>query len=205
MVAGRKPVIIHYRKYDRLPAEKLTLEALVRNGMNSIKQDGAAIKDRYLSRLRNVGSDSFFINTYHDVLSGESMVFGDILHFTKGHLQALCKTADETAASVPVQQMKAPEQTEYVHSQLFWMIKEDHVFVIQSLSLRTPDLEEYLDWLLKQNAKVLTSANPLILKANVKCFRHPCYCISRSSFREVVTYGPRTILFVNKKTWFCTI
>jgi hypothetical protein len=123
------------------------------------------IRNRYLARLLTVGNDSYFINTYSDGDVVTPLVFGDILHFTKGHLQALCQTADQTAASVPVQQMKAPNQSEYVHSQMFWMIKGDHAFVIQSMSLRTTEFEQYLDWLLKTRTSNLAPDHSIILEA----------------------------------------
>lgn len=165
MAGERKPVTIHYRKFS--PASRLnrTLEQLVRAAMDTTSPNGQTIKNRYLERLNTTGSDNYFINTYHDGHGATSLVFGDILHFTKGHLQALCKTADQDAASVPVQQIVAPAQSEYVHSQMFWMVKDDHAFVVQSLSLKTPEFEQYLDWLLKKKTTHLPAIHQVILTA----------------------------------------
>jgi hypothetical protein len=165
MAVDRKPVTIHYRKFSRAAHVQDTLEELVRSAMNTRVDGGVQIKDRYLARLYTLGSDNYFINTYSDGAGSTSHVFGDILHFTKGHLQALCQTADNNAASVPVQQMKAPEQSEYVHSQMFWMLKGDHAFVVQSMSLRTAEFEQYLDWLLKTKTTHLVSDHSIILEA----------------------------------------
>lgn len=165
MAVDRKPIMIHYRKFNRADAGGDPLEALVRKAMNTAVDGTVQIKNRYLERLRTVGSDNYFINTYSDGSGGLPLVFGDILHFTKGHLQALCRTADNDAEFVPVQQMKAPEQSEYVHSQMFWMVKGDHALVVQSMSLRTTEFEQYLDWLLKQKTTHLASANSVVLDA----------------------------------------
>lgn len=165
MAVDRKPVTIHYRKFNRSNSVSLSLEQLVRQAMNTKNADGIEIKNRYLARLLVQGSDNYFINTYSDGAGTTPLVFGDILHFTKGHLQALCKTADDNAPCVPVQQMKAPEQSEYVHSQMFWMLKDDHAFVIQSMSLRTAEFEQYLDWLLKSKTVQLAKEHPIILEA----------------------------------------
>lgn len=164
MAVDRKPVTIHYRKFYRAATVQHPLEELVRCAMNTV-DDGVQIRNRYLSRLLSVGNDSYFINTYSDGAGTTPLVFGDILHFTKGHLQALCRTADDTAASVQVQQMKAPEQSEYVHSQMFWMVKGDHAFVVQSMSLKTTEFEQYLDWLLKTRTTNLASTHSIILDA----------------------------------------
>lgn len=165
MAAERKPVTIHYRKFSRPATMIQTLEQLVRGAMNSAGASHLPIKSRYLERLFTHGSDNYFINTYSDGAGAVELVFGDILHFTKGHLQALCKTADDNASSVPVQQMKAPEQSEYVHSQMFWMLKGDHAFVIQSMSLRTEEFEKYLDWLLKTKTSQMAGETQIILDA----------------------------------------
>ena len=165
MAVDRKPVTIHYRKFSRAATVQHTLEELVRRAMNTAVDGNVPIRNRYLARLLSVGSDNYFINTYSDGAGTTPLVFGDILHFTKGHLQALCQTADQDAASVPVQQMKAPEQSEYVHSQMFWMVKDDHAFVVQSMSLRTAEFEQYLDWLLKTCTTNLGAEHLIILEA----------------------------------------
>lgn len=165
MAVDRKSVTIHYRKFSRAATVQHSLEELVRRAMGSPAVGGVQIKDRYLERLFTVNSDNYFINTYNDGAGATPLVFGDILHFTKGHLQALCQTANQNAASVPVRQMQAPAQSEYVHSQMFWMIKGDHAFVVQSMSLRTTEFELYLDWLLKICTKNLVLDHPIILES----------------------------------------
>jgi hypothetical protein len=165
LAVDRKPVTIHYRKFSRAATVQHTLEELVRRAMNTVVDGGIQIQHRYLARLFTISSDNYFINTYSDGAGATPLVFGDILHFTKGHLQALCQTADDNAATVPVQQMKAPEQSEYVHSQMFWMVKGDHAFVVQSMSLRTAEFEQYLDWFLKTCTSHLPSHHAIILDA----------------------------------------
>jgi hypothetical protein len=163
MTTECKPITIHYRKFKRATTVSKTLEQLVRSAMNHKLPGNIRVKDRYLDRLHSVNTDNFFINTYVDGAGETPLVFGDILHFTKGHLQALCHTSDTNAASVEVRQMRAPAQNEYVHSQMFWMIKSDHVFVVQSMSLRTAEFELYLDWLLKDKTKQLSPDYEIIL------------------------------------------
>lgn len=160
--------MIHYRKLDRAGTnvpQQSTLESAIRVAMGT-QSGGVALRNRYLERTQSVGGDHYFINTYAESSEdGTPLTFGDILHFTKGHLQALCQTADQNAAMVPVQQMRAPEQSEYVHSQMFWMVKGDHAFIIQSLSLKTEALEAYLGWLLKTKTQALPANAEIVLSA----------------------------------------
>ncbi|WP_220815663.1 hypothetical protein [Pseudomonas paralcaligenes] len=163
MASERKSVTVHYRKFIRPDGIKYSLEQMIRSAMDYPIDGGIQLKHRYLERLREVGTDNYFVNLYQDSADTFGFVFGDILHFSKGHLQALAQTADQKASSVPVQQLKAPEQSEYVHSQMFWMIKDDHAFVLQSLSLKTAELEEYLTWLLQNKSSILGSTNNVTL------------------------------------------
>lgn len=165
-MADRKPVTIHYRKFERPGGVVCSLEDLIRGALNALdvtQGKDVRVKERYISRLQTVGSDNLFINLCVDETGPSSYVMGDVLHFTKGRLQALFQTADPHAALVPVQQMQAPEQSEYVHSQMFWFVKGDHVFVIQSLSLQTEQLEAYFRWFLHTKTGSMLFDEPVVL------------------------------------------
>lgn len=129
MATERKPVTIHYRKLERSAGgyPTATLEELIRSAMHEVV-DGKQLKKSYIQRVQPAGDDNFFVNTYYEsAFDGTPLVFGDVIHFTKGHLQALFGVADASAPAAPVQQMPAPALSEYVHSQMFWMVKGDHV------------------------------------------------------------------------------
>jgi hypothetical protein len=166
MAIERKPVTIHYRKFQRDSTyPTATLEQLTITAMNDTV-DAVRLRDNYRLRVRTVGDDNFFVNTYMtNGADGNPLVFGDVIHFTKGHLQALFRVAQTISPAAPVQQMPAPAQSEYVHSQMFWMIKGDHVFVLQSISLRTEQCEEYLKWLLSEKTQTLPSNLAVVLAA----------------------------------------
>ncbi|AUS41689.1 hypothetical protein CYD94_05300 [Ralstonia solanacearum] len=129
--------------------------------------DGHRVRDRFRTRVRTIGEDNYFVNTFYDqAADGTPLVFGDVIHFTKGHLQALFNVSKPDVPVAPVQQMPAPSLTEYVHSEMFWLIKGDHVFVIQSMSLRTEELEAYLAWLLSGLTTTLATPAPQIVLAS---------------------------------------
>lgn len=164
MAVGKKPVKIHYRRFDdSFMQDGRTLEDLIRAAMAS-KVDGTAIRSRFSSRLYVVADDNYFVNFFEDSAGSMALAFGDVLHFTNGYMQALFQKVGD-AEMVQVRQLPAPERDEYVHSQMFWMVKGNHVFVLQSQSLKTNDFEEYLSWLLRKQAKVLESDVPIVLGA----------------------------------------
>ncbi|MGS1116857.1 hypothetical protein [Castellaniella sp. UC4442_H9] len=110
---------------------------------------GAMVRERYTMRVQTQAADSFLANIFYDQGgAGQTLAFGDVMHFTKGYMQAVLEMSDQAASQLTVAQMAAPAKSEYVHSQMFWMVKGDHVFIIQSTSLQTEALERYLAWLL---------------------------------------------------------
>lgn len=164
MSVEKKPVTVHYRKFNRTAGMRpATLEQMIRSSM-ATTIDGIQLRDSYSLRVREAGEHNFFVNTYADVSGdGTPLVFGDVIHFTRGHLQALFRVSTDATPAAAVQQMPAPALSEYVHSQMFWMAKGDHVFVIQSISLKTEHLEDYLSWLLSSKTATLASGQPVTL------------------------------------------
>jgi hypothetical protein len=160
----RKQVTIHYRRFQR-EEETLgmdSLEKLVRRAMLS-RVSGHRLRDRYRSRIwkREVdGTDNLFTNLYDDPVD---CVFGDVIHFSHDHMQAVFDTGQENSPVVNVEQLPAPTRREYIHSMMFWMVKGDHAFVIQSQSLTTKALEDYLGWLLTQRTRTVVPPSPVLL------------------------------------------
>lgn len=165
MATMRKPVTVHYRRYVREGGAR-RLEDLIHQAMNAHDVGARAkVRDRYTLRIQKAEADNFLTNIFNDGnAEGESVAFGDIVHFTKGHMQAVLEMSDPKSSQLAVAQMAAPGRSEYMHSQMFWMVKGDHVFVIQSNSLQTEALERYLGWLLNEYAGGLSEGVTLAAK-----------------------------------------
>ena len=159
----RQPVTIHYRRFvDEAGAlGGRTLEDFVNDAM-AHTADGGPLKDNWSRRTRAVppeDADTHFINLYSD---GNGHFFGDLTHYTKGHMQALLEEADE-APFLNVAQMPAPEGREYLHSVMYWLARGNHVMVLQSRSIGTKQLEEYLTWLLHQRCGLVPQGTGIVL------------------------------------------
>ncbi|MGQ9370538.1 hypothetical protein [Azospirillum sp. A39] len=155
----KKTVVVHYRRMEHIgePLPGTTLEAACREAFCT-QIDGTRIADRLRHRIwtrDQAGEDYLFANFYHD--DGASL-FGDVTHFTKGHMQALFQAGLIDEPVVPIRQMPAPEDMEYIHSIMYWLIVSNHVFILQSQSLKTRTLEDYLTWLISD--KAATRAKP---------------------------------------------
>ncbi|WP_156939568.1 hypothetical protein [Desulfocurvus vexinensis] len=150
----RKPVTVHYRRFtwDTNPPRK-SFEELVRQAAEHQPQGSPAkLKERYRLRMLRRDEDSLFINA---LAVEKDYLFGDITHFTKDQTQALFDDSKEDAPMADVQQLPKPENGELIHSLMYWMVKNDHVFLLQSQSLRTEAAEEYFSWLLADKTGVL--------------------------------------------------
>jgi hypothetical protein len=66
---------------------------------------------------------------------------------------------------LPVEQQPPPKGKEYVHSMMYWMVIGNHALMIQSRSLTSKHLEEYLTWLLKDRTTTITPTGQVILQA----------------------------------------
>jgi hypothetical protein len=75
---------------------------------------------------------------------------------------------DEEAEEYALTQLAPPGQLdEFLESQLYFGVLEDHVAVVQSKSLRAGHLEAYLNWLLKERTSLLPASARLILRDHI--------------------------------------
>lgn len=116
----------------------------------------------------------------------DDYVFGDITHFTKDQTQALFDDSDEEAAMADVQQLPKPNQGELIHSLMYWMLKDDHVFLLQSHSLRTEGAEAYFSWLLANQTEVLPNGSKVVLASK---FDEQAVGGNLEDIREVIVGG----------------
>lgn len=105
--------------------------------------------------------ETLLMNLNHD---GRSFYFGDLTLYTKGFMQALLEEAAD-APMLAVEQQPPPQGKEYVHSMMYWLVVNNHMFMIQSRSLGAKQLEEYLTWLLKDRTAAITPTGQVILQA----------------------------------------
>lgn len=161
----RKPLTVHYRRMED-PVGALngsTLEAVVRAAITN-PHNGEALSGHWKRRAWLVppdNTDTLLMNVFHD--DGISF-FGDLTVYTHGFMQALLRS-EQDAAMLPVEQQPPPVGREYIHSMMFWMVIGNHVLTIQSRSLTTKQLEQYLTWLLKERTNEMGANGQVLLNA----------------------------------------
>jgi hypothetical protein len=165
---------IHYRRLRRdnsqFPAELLSTkirQALATNkGRNRI---GESVQHRIASVPRTEGYQRF-LNDFYET---DEYVFGDICLFSPGQMQALLQlsadpshpTLDEVMKAWAIAESKAPAGHEYLHGIAYWMAVGDHFYQIQHVALQAKAMEEYLTWLLRDQANVINSDQYVELQA----------------------------------------
>lgn len=115
-------------------------------------------------RRLNVGSSDTAV--YH-VLGNQKcetngFVFGVLMTYTPG-VDPLFLVDDETASDIQLEKLKAPltddgKRREFLASMMYFGVIQNHLVLIQSQSLKAPQLESYLQWLL-HDAQVLAGDN----------------------------------------------
>jgi hypothetical protein len=101
------------------------------------------------------------------------LVFGDLCLFSPGQLQALLElsadedhtTLDEVLKAWSIAEKEAPAGTEYLHGITYWMAVGDHFYQIQHVALQAKAMEEYLTWLLRDQAQVIGGDHYVELQA----------------------------------------
>jgi len=160
----KKQTVIHYRKYEAKEGES-DFESTLRKGIESNISEGHSLISRFKLRIQNIDGESVFANLLSSAQDSEnkSYIFGDLVCFTKGQLQPLVDASKDDAASADVEQMTAPGEKEYLHSQMFWFVRKNHVLAIQSQSLQTKQLEDYFYWLLTTRTSINDKDHSVIL------------------------------------------
>lgn len=164
MSAHRQQVTIQYRHLQDATGALggKSLEEAIRAAMTSVLNGSKKLSEDWSKRACEISpssDDSMLMNTYHD---GGDCYFGDLTHFTKGHLHTLL-VEQANVPMLSVEQMAPPQGREHVHSLMYWLAVGNHVLLIQSRSLGTKQFEQYLTWLLKEKTGVLGPSGHIIL------------------------------------------
>lgn len=143
-----RSVIIRYRQFEdatrALKGE--TLEGALKRALGKI-EGGASFRTRWAKRI--------WINGEHPeqrlgvchLRVADSYVFGDLVSWEPGRHQPFL--AEEMDAVEPdIDDLPPPAHKQFVDSMMFWLITENHVFILQQGSLRPERLEAYLRWFL---------------------------------------------------------
>lgn len=169
-----KRVKVHYRRLIRTPTlfPAQTLRDRICAAMDAKMANGTLVRERVNNRVTQVPGQADFsrmLNTYH--AAGE-YAWGTVCLFAPGQLQALLKVADDDGghqdladvlAQLEIAEAKAPTGHEYVHGMTYWMAVDDHFYQIQHTNLQAKAMEEYLTWLLREQAKAIGPGHAVTL------------------------------------------
>ncbi len=111
-------------------------------------------------KMRNEDAKQFSLINYHGPHKG--MRVAELINYTEGHKQPLAKI-DTTAETLTISSLAPPDkQTEFLHNILYFAAYGNSVIISQSSSLRSLQLEEYLNWILRE-AGIFKDGNFLTL------------------------------------------
>lgn len=167
---------VHYRKLRREENifPKKSLASAISEAMGKLHSSGHPyLKDW---KLRVTGAPRApeqlrFINDYHE--NSES-VFGNVCVFTPGEMQALIELERQetqedaerlSLEAVDIAEDKAPKGMEYLRGIAYWLVVNDHFFIIQHTAMQTKGMEEYLTWLLRDETSVIGKGHFVELQA----------------------------------------
>ncbi|SDP60769.1 hypothetical protein SAMN04489708_117109 [Paracidovorax cattleyae] len=96
------------------------------------------------------------------VCETDGFVFGALMTYTPG-TDSLCVIDDDQAFDVQIEKLAVPstedgKRREFLESMMYFGIVDNHMVLMQSQALKSPQLESYLRWLL-HGAEVLAGTN----------------------------------------------
>ncbi|MGF6862556.1 hypothetical protein ABIE69_003145 [Rhodobacteraceae bacterium MBR-64] len=157
---------IHYRRLRRDNGQfpEATLSQKISDALK-VSKTGALIGGNVALRVADVPRVEGYKRLFNDFFDRDGFVFGDICLFSPGQMQSLLKltvgggqpTLAEVMSALEIAERKAPDGHEYLHGIAYWLAIGDHFYQIQHTSLQSKAMEEYLTWLLRDQASVIAS------------------------------------------------
>ena len=158
-----KPAMVHYRKWTQ-GTNTQSLSGAIAQALN-VRRGGVRLADDWKLRIAPVSGGSEQRRLVNNVHVDEKSVFGCLCAYTAAEMQTFIAThrAQGQASNVPLEDIPAPSDGDFLHGIAYWLIIGNHCYIVQDARVRTKALEEYLTWLLLgENALV---AKPVILQA----------------------------------------
>lgn len=154
---------IYYRRMDETPWDgPETLQNRIQAAL-SVDVEGAQLRDRFKKRIWHVDSNSLFINVYIDEKThAEGAIFGDLTMFSAGRMQALIESESD-APTASVDHLSAPQKKEFISSIMYWMVRDNHVLILQSMAIRSDNVEDYFTWLLRERTSLMPKEKAIVL------------------------------------------
>lgn len=157
---------IHYRRLRRDNGQfpESTLSQKISEALK-VDRKGALIGANVALRVADVPRGEGYKRLFNDFTDRDGFVFGDICLFSPGQMQALLKltshgeqpTLAEVMSALEIAERVAPDGHEYLHGIAYWLAIGDHFYQIQHTSLQSKSMEEYLTWLLRDQANVISA------------------------------------------------
>lgn len=163
MATKRK--LLHYRKAQFFTPVTGNLQSLLAEALNKLNNVGERF-DGIDENANDTSEDTGFrrlINTHRSKLG---MEFGNLVLYADG-INKQTLTIDNKVDELDVEQMAPPKtqdgkRREFLESILYYGIKDNHVVLLQSMALKSREIESYINWLLKK-AEVISPENIVFL------------------------------------------
>jgi len=160
-----KKVMTRYRKLSGMPfhSASVTLQEAVTEALN-FTLNGTKLRDDYGLRecTELFQTDDTFVLAAPAIT--DDYFFCELARFEKGANIPLCWGNPNDPSSLIIGQQKPGQGREALLGVLQFMIVENHLILIESASVRTSRLEEYITWLLKYKTKKIGQNSHLILE-----------------------------------------
>ena len=164
-----KKVITRYRRIENPPfrSNSITLQEAITEAMHH-EIGGFKIRDNYKLRERAelVQTTDTYVLANPEI--NDRFFFCELARFEKGANIPLCWGSPDSPGALIIGQQRPAEGREALLGVMQFLVVGNHVILIESGSLKTGRLEEYLTWLLKSKVGSIPSDSQLNLNTELE-------------------------------------
>lgn len=172
MQADKKKIArVHYRMFNRKSGFDCgrTLQELFRAALETTTVDGGTFGDSWTSRRFEVANSNGNYRFCHELEDGAAGLSGMLCLYSPEEYLAVIRAQQKEASNgeheslaealenIEIAERQPPEGEEILKSHAYFLVKDDHVFIVSSMALRPDSLQDYLFDFLKATGHMIES------------------------------------------------
>jgi hypothetical protein len=153
--------VVHYRRFE--PASEAwsrgSLQNMVAEALSISTAGGIPFGQSWRARTFHVPNGENLRRFSHNIIATAESIFGTLCLYSPDDWAPVLKrelapepehrSVDDTLREVEIAERPPLEGEDYLRGIAYWLIVQDHLFVVQHISLQTKAFEEYFDAFLR--------------------------------------------------------
>ena len=141
--------------------------AQANGSLQQMLSDAVARLPKAFDRREDINDSKEHYRLLNQTKTERGTLCGVVFSYHEGHSQAIT-AVDADAATLDIEKIAPPKtskgkRSEFIEGLLYFCCSRNHLAVVASSALQTTQLEEYLNWLFKDQTNVMSDDNTLMI------------------------------------------